>query len=339
MRLFPVVSLVSVFGCAAPQPSTVPLGGEEWVKPARHVDRRPPGESEANAQLADTRSTPPPVRAEPALPRPVAKPVEAAPATAKTNDVRFELIPFTVGNTITLDGRLTLKATITMNLQGTTSSQSIEFEAEQQLNARVTEVRGRDVIALEVEYVKRRSVFRMPGMDPEEDSSAGKRYRVTVQGRNMRVEALGATLAPDEDKEVQRDLAAVIGYLPIVQPRLPASLTPGWRYDVSDGDLTTLFASAPSARFSGGKLSFQGTDLAAPDRARFGCGVSVQFEKDGATVGSDLEGTCIVRPSDARPIQLDLKGDLRADTPLPFGADSTVTGTVELAVKQSYGSR
>lgn len=334
MRVFRPLPLMLVIGCA-PQPSTVPLGGEEWVRPDRHVDRRPRGETSERLELTASSFVPPQVKVETA--RSPAKDVKAAEPAAAIGDVRFELRPLTVGTTVTVDGRLTLKASISMNLQGATSSQSIEFEAEQQLKARVAETRGDDVFVLDVEYVKSRSSFRMPGMDPEEDSSgAGKRYRVTARGSSFRVEPAGAALEADEDKQVQRDLAPVVGYWPIVKPRLPASIAAGWTYDVTDAELATLLASGPGARFSAGKLSFRGRDTKAPDRALFGCSMSVQFEKDGASVGSDLDGQCVVRPSDTRPLEMNLKGDLRAATPLPFGADSSVTGTVELEVKQTY---
>jgi hypothetical protein len=335
MRFLRAAPLILAIACGG-RPSTVPLGGTEWVKPERHVDRRPRGELGSETVIATVAASPAAVITD-ATPRQAPAPAAIQPGA---QEVRFELKSIANGTVITIDTQFTVKAALTTSVQGTLTSQSFEVEATQQLKARVTDAKGDEIRALELEYVKSTNRLRMPGTDEDDDTSGtGKRYRVTFRDGAGRVEPVGFTLEPDEDKQVLLDLAALTGYWPLVKGNLPASLAPGWKRELGHGELSKIFGAPPSVRLESGRLTLLGRDPGSSDRALFECGLSVELERDGVSVASDLGGKCAVRPSDTRALEVNLSGELRATTNLPFGADATITGKADFRLEQTYGPR
>jgi hypothetical protein len=335
MRFLRAALLTLAIACGG-RPSTVPLGGTEWVKPERHVDRRPQGELGSETVSATVAASPATLTIE-AAPRPAPAPAASQPGA---EEVRFELKSIANGTTITIDTQFTIAATLTTSVHGALTSQSFEVEATQQLKARVTDAKDDEIRALELEYVKSTNRLRMPGTDEDDDTSGtGKRYRVTFRDGSGRVEPIGFTLEPDEDKQVLLDLAALTGYWPLVKGGLPASLAPGWKRELGHAELSKIFAAPPSVRLESGRLTLLGKDAASPDRALFDCGLSVELERDGVSVGTDLGGKCAVRPSDTRALEVNLSGALRATTKLPFGADAAISGKADFQLKQTYGAR
>jgi len=323
-----------LLGACAASPSAVPLGGNEWVQPERHVDRR--------ARGALTLERPSPMASVPAA---AARPSTRASTPAAASDVqastvegpvRFDFKPLATGNVVIVETRFSLKAEFSTSFQGVTSSQEADVEAEERMQVRVVEASAEQVRVLDVEYLSSTFSLRIPGMDDEVESESGKRYRVTFQGGSPKVSAASGTLEAEEESQVLFDLATVTGYVPLVRAHLPATVELGWQRSIPGSDIYPMFGSLSSVRLEDATLSLIGRDATPVDRARFRCRIAVDLERDGLSLGANLAGTCAVRPSDARPLEVDLRGDLRASSTASLAADSNVTGTAEFHLRHEY---
>lgn len=319
------VTLALAVACT-PVLSAVPLGGKEWVAPERHTDRRT---HTAGPTLPQARSQGTEVAAK--------RPSLAAPAGVRQGGpVRFAFQPLAAGSVVTLDSRFTVRASVRTSLKGVQSSQDAVFEVERRLEARVLTSRNDGIRTLDVEVKQSKSSFKMSDMDDDEESESDKRYRILFQGGIPQVTSPSGTLDPDEVQQVLFDLATITGYLPLVQPALPQTLSAGWSKRFEASEVQPLFGSFSPVRLEKGSLSFLGMDPQNSDQARFECAVAVRLERDGVTLGGDLSGSCSVNPSTTRPRAIHLRGKIRGLNTLTLGEDASIAGTAELRLNHVY---
>jgi hypothetical protein len=161
---------------------------------------------------------------------------------------------------------------------------------------------------------------------------------VTFSDGKPRVARDPGTLEAAEDKRVIFDLASVTGYLSLVRGKLPTTLAPGFAARLDGTQMATLFGAHDSVKFDSGSLVLRGRDLKHSEQALFECGTPVRIDRDGATFAVELKGTCSVRASDSRPMEIRLSGPLRAEAGAAFTSASSLTGTLEANVTHSYSS-
>jgi hypothetical protein len=329
---------LSVFGacagawlaaCGRP-PSSVPLGGKEWVAEERHVDRRPHGEEVPADITPKTRPV-----AEATTRAATAEPAHVAAPTTVAVETQFGRVPLPQGALVTLRTKYTVRATLVTSLEEGGSTQSIEADAAEKIAVRV--VRGGDdgPREVDVEYLESTGSFRMDGMPNDDDSNTGKRFNVVFEGSEPRVSKRAGALEPDEDRSVLFDLATVTGYFPLLAPRLPRALGPGFRLRLESRDLSRMFGARDDVDFEGGEIALRGRSASDGKIAVFDCQLPAKFEKDGVQLRVDLKGTLNVRAADARPLDVSLNGTIRADASA-LGAGASLNGTVVVELSHEY---
>jgi hypothetical protein len=237
---------------------------------------------------------------------------------------------------VVVDTRYAIHAQLSTRFQGMATDQKAEVSAHEKIEVRVTEVSDGDVRELEVSYVESESVFNLGDTPSDVDSNKGKRYRVSFEQGGARVKALSGSADADAEKGVLFDLATVTGFLPLVRPRLPANLLPGWKTRLDSAQITTVFGRLDTLKLEGAWLTLRGVDGENADVARFDCGLPVRFERDGLAFSVDLKGSCTARPRDTRPIEISLFGPLRIDVNAAMSAASSISGTLEAKISHSY---
>ncbi|HWA78076.1 MAG TPA: hypothetical protein VG937_37330 [Polyangiaceae bacterium] len=329
---FAISALALCAACARP-PSSVPLGGNEWVPREPHSDRRAPGSVEQSERVA---SAPSPAPAGTATSSASAESPPKVASGKGATDLHFDWEPFTRGATIVVDTRYAIHAQLSTRFQGMATDQKAEVSAHEKIEVRVTEASGGDVRELEVNYVESESVFNLGDTPSDVDSNKGKRYRVTLEQGSARVKALSGSSDADAEKGVLFDLATVTGFTPLVRPHLPATLQPGWRTRLDSAQIATVFGRLDTLKLEGAWLTLRGLDNENPEIARFDCGLPVRFERDGLAFSVELKGSCTARPRDTRPLEVSLSGPLRIDMNAAMSAASSISGTLEAKITHSY---
>jgi hypothetical protein len=333
MRVFARIGVgLCLLVCCTRPPSALPLGGEEWVPEARHVDRRAPDEPRAEEiQQLQKRGR----RGEPRVVAPAAE-TRSEPKTV-AGETAFGFAPLRAGMDVTLRTKYTIRATLSASSADGGSSQSIEVDAAEKIAIHVASANEAGVREIDVEYVESLGTFLLDGAPNEEDSNAGKRYGVVFSGTDAKVTRKGGTLEEDEDRAVLFDLATVTGYLPLVKPHLPHSLAPGFRLRLEHKDLRKAFGSEDDVEFEGSELVLRGRALGDDKVALFDCKLPARFEKDGIALRVELTGTVSVRTADARPLDVRLKGPLgMADGAVDAG---TLSGHVSVEFSHEYAAQ
>lgn len=259
----------------------------------------------------------------------------APEATSVSGSVRFEFKPFSVGTVVAVDRRFTLRAKVTAELQGVASEQEVVFESHERIEFQIREMRGDEVSALDVEYTFVKNSFRMSGMDDEEASEAGKRYRVTLPSGVPEVTRNSGPVDSAERDRVSFDLSTITLYTPLVKDHLPRSLATGWKKQLDRSELSAVFGSIPEIRVQRASASLPAAGTKTPSRVRFDCGLLVKLEREGVELSSDLAGSCWMRPSDTRPLSIELAGQVHS-VGAPLGDASSITGTAELRLEHTY---
>jgi hypothetical protein len=263
--------------------------------------------------------------------------VVAAEARVEPGELRFGFVPFARGDTITIETQFRIRALLNTSFQGLSKSEDAEVDARERIEIKIVEASPDGVRVLEVFYAESKSVFRFGDAPDDEDSSTGKRYRVTFEAGKPRVARDRGALEPEEEKGVIFDLGSVTGYLPLVRPLLPKTLSSGFSARMGASELTDVFGALDTVKLDSGSLRLRGRDTKRPEAALFECGLPLRIDRDGATFSVDLTGTCSVRTSDTRPLEIRMNGPLRAAAGAAFTSASTLTGTLEAEVKHSYG--
>jgi hypothetical protein len=326
---------LSVFALAAAcgrPPSSTPLGGTEWVPAEPHADRRAPS-AEPNERLATAPpAAPPSSSSASSIATSASKP---AIATAP-GELRFGWEPLARDATVVVDTRYAIHALFSTRFQGLSTDQKVEASAHEKIEVRVTEVSGGELRELEVSYVESESVFSLSDTPSDVDSNKGKRYRVSFDHGSPRVRALSGSSDAEEEKGVLFDLATVTGYMPLVRPHLPASILPGWKTRLDAKQVTTVFGDLNTLKLEGAWLTLRGRDVQNADTAVFDCGLPVRLARDGLAFSVELKGTCTARPRDARPLEVSLRGPLKAELNAAISSASTIAGTLEATITHSY---
>ena len=195
---------------------------------------------------------------------------------------------------------------------------------------------GGELRELELSYVESESVFSLSDTPNDVDSNKGKRYRVSFEHGSARVRALSGSSDEEEEKGVLFDLATVTGFLPLVRPHLPASISPGWRTRLDAKQVTTVFGDLSTLKLEGAWLTLRGRDVQNADTAVFDCGLPVRLARDGLAFSVELKGTCTARPRDTRPLEVSLRGPLKAELNAAMSAASSIAGTLEATITHSY---
>lgn len=317
--------------CGRP-PSTTPLGGTEWVPPEPRADRRAPSSEASERSAAAPVAAPPPA---PSSSTSSSNTPTPALATAP-GELRFGFEPLTRGATIVVDTRYAVHAQFSTRFQGLSTDQKIEASAHEKIEIRVTEMSGDELRELELSYVESESVFSLSDTPNDVDSNKGKRYRVSFDRGNARVRALSGSASTEDEKGVLFDLATVTGFVPLVRPHLPSTLSPGWKARLDAKQVSTVFGDISSLKLEGAWLTLRGRDASSADAALFDCGLPVRLERDGLAFSVELKGTCSARPRDTRPLQISLRGPLRAELTGAMSAASSIAGTLEATITHSY---
>ena len=131
------------------------------------------------------------------------------------------------------------------------------------------------------------------------------------------------------------DLATVTGYFPLLAPRLPRDLAPGFRLRLESRDLSKMFGAQGDIDFEGGEIALRGRSAGNEGVAVFDCELPAKFEKDGVELQVALKGRFDVRIADARPLGVSLNGTLRADASA-LGAGASLNGTVAVELSHEY---
>jgi hypothetical protein len=258
----------------------------------------------------------------------------AAPTTVAV-ETQFGRVPLPQGALVTLRTKYTVRATLVTSLEEGGSTQSIEADAAEKIAVRV--VRGGDdgPREVDVEYLESTGSFRMDGMPNDDDSNTGKRFNVVFEGSEPRVSKRAGALEPDEDRSVLFDLATVTGYFPLLAPRLPRALGPGFRLRLESRDLARMFGARDDVDFEGGEIALRGRSASDGKIAVFDCQLPAKFEKDGVQLRVDLKGTLNVLAADSRPLDVSLNGTIRADASA-LGAGASLNGTVVVELSHEY---
>jgi len=323
------ICLGLTLACARP-PSAIPLGGKEWVAAERHVDRRAPSEqSEAETpRLARIGSSA-------AATTSIAASNPVAPTVAL--ETTLGLVPLVTGATVTLRTKYTVRATFTTGTEEGGASQAVEADAAERIVVRVVRAGAEGPREVEVEYVESKASFRLEGTPAEEDSNLGKRYTVVFDGSEPRVTKRSGSLEPSEDRSVLFDLATVTGYWPLLKPHLPRSLAPGFRSRLQSKDVARVFGSPEDVQFEGSELVLRGRAVGEGAVAVFDGRLPARFEKDGIALRVDLAGTVNVRASDARPLEVSLRGALGAEQGA-LGGGASLSGTLAVELSHEYSA-
>lgn len=330
--LLALSALALVPACARP-PSSAPLGGKEWLAPEPHADRRAPDRAARKEKVAVTPSAAP----TPSASGSAESSAKAAPS-ATPAELRFAWEPFVRGGTIVVDTRYAIHAQFNTRFQGLSTDQKAEVSAHEKIEVRVTEVSDGDVRELELSYLESESVFSLSNTPNDVDSNKGKRYRVSFEhgGSHARVRALSGSADAEQEKGVLFDLATVTGFLPLVRPHVPANLLPGWKTRLDTEQIATVFGRLDSLKLEGAWLTLRGRDLQNSKIAVFDCGLPVRLERDGLAFSVELKGSCTARPRDTRPLELSLRGPLKAELNTAMSAASSISGTLEASISHSY---
>ncbi len=294
------------------------------------MDRRPHGEAPPADITPKTRPAP----QVPARTAAVEAPTVRTPNTVAA-ETRFGRVPLPQGATVTLRTKYTVRATLVTSIEEGSSTQSIEVDAAEKIAVRVVRSGEDGPREVDVEYLESRGSFRMDGMPNDDDSNAGKRFNVVFEGDEPKVSKRTGTLEPDEDRSVLFDLATVTGYFPLLAPRLPRELSPGFRLRLESRDLSKMFGARDDIDFEGGEIALRGRSASDAQVAVFDCQLPAKFEKDGVQLSVDLKGTFGVRTADARPLDVSLNGTLRADASA-LGAGASLNGTVAVELTHEY---
>jgi hypothetical protein len=294
-----------------------------------HFDRRPRSaeRSEPAAQRV-TRSSAP---AQTAAAAPSAAP---APET-RALETNFGLVPLAAGARVVLRTKYAVRATLVAGPDDGDSRQSVEVDAAERIVVTVVRAGDEGAREVDVEYAESRGTFRMEGTPDEEESNAGKRYSVVLDGAGARVTAKAGALEPDEDRGVLLDLATVTGYFPVLKPHLPRSIGPGFRLRLDGNDVARVFGAPPDVEFEGSELALRGRSQGDASVAVFECRLPVSFVKDGVKLRASLSGTASVRTADARPLDISLRGTLSSEADA-LGAGSSFTGSVSIELSHEY---
>lgn len=333
-RLFALWVFASGLACGRP-PSTTPLGGTEWLPPEPHSDRRATSASTPIERPAQA-STPAP-SALPSASSSSASPPKA-PVAVAPGELRFGWEPLTRGATVVVDTHYAIHALLSTSFQGRSTEQKLEANAHERIEVKVTEVSGDELRELELAYVESKSAFSMGDTTSDgagDESNAGKRYRVSYDRGTPRVRALSGSSTADQDKGVLFDLATVVGFVPLARPHLPANLLPGWKAKLDARQVTAMFGELDSVKLEGAWLTLRGRE-AQSDTALFDCGLPVRLARDGLTFTVELKGTCTARARDSRPLEVSLRGPLRAEVNAAVSAATTITGSLEATITHSY---
>jgi len=318
-----------VFACTRP-PSRVPLGGKEWIPEEPHVDRRPRGE-EAAPDSTPKRRPAPEVVARAAVVEPARPDAKAAVAA----EMQFGRVPLAQGAAVTLRTKYSVRATLVTSIEEGSSSQTLEADATETIAVRVVRSGDDGPRELDVEYVESSGTFRMDGMPDDEDSNAGERFSVLLEGGEPKTTKRTGPLEPDEDRSVAFDLATVTGYWPLLAPHLPRAVAAGFRLRLEGRDLSRMFGAQEDVSFEGGEVALRGRSAGDQKIAMFDCQLPAKFEKDGVEVHVALKGTLSVRAADARPLDVSLKGTIRADASA-LGAGASLDGTIAVELSHEY---
>ncbi|HYJ09658.1 MAG TPA: hypothetical protein VEX18_11630, partial [Polyangiaceae bacterium] len=276
--------------------------------------------------------------APPAAPPVASVSVDAPPKSPATTpgELRFGWEAMVRGATVVIDTRYTIQALFNTNFQGLSTAQKAEAKAHERIEVRVMEASGGQIRELEVNYVESESEFTLSDTPNDVESNKGKRYRVSFERGKPRVRALAGSASAEEEKGVLFDLATVTGYPPLVEPHLPTSLSPGWKARLDGAQVATMFGGLDTVKLDGAWLTLRGRDSENLEVALFDCGLPVRLERDGLAFSVQLQGTCTARSRDARPLDISLKGPLRAELNAALSAASTLTGTLEARITHSY---
>lgn len=322
----------SLLGACTPKPSAVPLGGEEWIPPERHVDRKPQGSSPEVDRAAQA-PPPPKVAVEP-----VPAPQKTAPvsAAASASAVRFQYAPFARGNTVVIESRYAVRATVKVTMPGMQGDQSADVDIVRRIEVTVVDATPEQVRAVDVAYVESTTKFRMPGVSEDEDSRAGDRFRVSFGGSTPVVNAVTGTASADQVKQVLFDLATVTGYQPLITAHLPATLEPGWNVRIGAGELGSLFGSVEPVRLQSASLALRAGSTGSQQSVTFDCAAPIEFRHEGLRLTADLRGSCTADPRTSRPGTVRLDGPLRATETQLLGEGGSLSGTLEVRLQHTY---
>lgn len=334
---FGPICLASCLACAR-TPSSVPLGGDEWLRPEPHFDRRAPGQTaEARPSAVPTAPATPPPASAPPLP---AASAAAAPSPPPSpGEVSFGFAPLAKGDVVTLRTRYSGRMTIAVSLAGQTSSQELALLANERIEVRVVDATADAVRELDVAYIESKSEVRVNDapLGSDVENNAGKRYRVRLGPGSSSVTPASGSLKPDEDKGVLFDLASVIGYAPFVKARLPATLSSGWRAQVPAADVLQAFGGGfQSVRFEAASLALLGRDPTNAELAAFECTLPVRIEHDGMAVTARLRGNLTVRPKETSPVSVLLRGPVSGDGGPALGGATKISGSLEVGLEHEY---
>jgi hypothetical protein len=331
MRFSPVLGacLGLTLACARP-PSAIPLGGQEWVAAERHVDRRAPteqpeGETPRSSPIGSAVAATTSVVTDPVVPK----------GSTVALETTLGLVPLAAGTTVTLRTKYTIRATLVTGIEEGGGTQSVEADAAERIVVRVVRADAEDVHEVDVEYVESKASFRLEGTPSEEDSNFGNRYTVVFDGGEPRVSKRNGSLEPSEDRAVLFDLATVTGYWPLLKPHLPRSLAPGFRAKLQSKEVARVFGSPEDVQFEGSELALRGRAVGEGAVAVFDARLPARFEKDGIALRVDLAGTVNVRASDARPLEVSLRGALGAEQGA-LGSGASLSGTVAVELSHEY---
>jgi hypothetical protein len=238
---------------------------------------------------------------------------------------------------VTLRTKYTVRATFTTDTEVGDASQAVEADASERIVVRVVRADADGAREIEVEYVESKASFRLEGTPAEEDSNLGKRYMVLFDGSEPRVSKRSGSLEPSEDRSVLFDLATVTGYWPLLKPHLPRSLAPGFRSTLQSKDVARVFGSSEDVQFEGSELVLRGRAVGEGAVAVFDARLPARFEKDGIALRVDLAGTVNVRASDARPLEVSLRGALAAEQGA-LGRGASLSGTLAVELSHEYSA-
>lgn len=308
------------------RPSSVPLGGDEWVPLARHVDRRPRSSESPSALVRSSNDAP---RTESSAPVVASQ----APPTVAA-ETSFGLVPLAAGSAVTLRTKYTVRAKLVTGAEEGGSSQVVEADAAERIAIRIASADARGPREVEIEYVESKASFRLDGAPEDQDSNLGKRYTVVFEGTEPRVSKVSGSLEPNEGRSVLFDLATVTGYWPLLSPHLPRSLDPGFRLRLDAKDVARAFGAQEDVQFEGSELTLRGLTQGNAV-AIFDCRLPARFEKDGVSLRVQLAGTANVRTSDARPLEVSLSGALDAEQGA-LGEGASLSGTVSVELSHEY---
>jgi hypothetical protein len=303
------------------------------VPPEPRTDRRAPSAEPPSERLASTPLAAPP-------PGPSSSSSSASPPkpslSTTPGELRFGWEPLARDATIVVDTRYAIHAQFSTRFQGLSTEQKVEASAHEKIEVRIAEVSGGEVRELELSYVESESVFSLSDTPNDVDSNKGKRYRVSFDHGSARVRSLSGSSDAEEEKGVLFDLATVTGFLPLVRPHLPATLSAGWKTRLDAKQVTTVFGDLSTLKLEGAWLTLRGRDTQNAESAVFDCGLPVRLARDGLAFSVELKGTCTARPRDSRPLEISLRGPLRAELTAAMSAASSISGTLEATITHSY---